>query len=215
MRLTASSASYRNHSFHPWLASLRESDLGFDTVVEEMHYQGCWNRLHWIMIIWKTSSSRCIEFNRPQIPIKNLGFNASLKLDLVKVGFKGKVHQEEPDIGKFSSTLKVYKYFTVPSVTSANCKLIIEGLRKLCRSLHKYWTSVFATLCFQITLESCPLTALYEDLPVCIRLSKFKSDFVAFLCLVPLHLILIHWKKSHPPSHAQRIQQRLCRCFLS
>ena len=70
-----------------------------------------------------------------------------------------------------------------------------------CPKLEHYWNSIFKILSeiLGITLEPCPLVAIFGVSPTPHVLSKIQANVVAFATLLARRRILLNWKSPQPP----------------
>ena len=70
-----------------------------------------------------------------------------------------------------------------------------------CPKLEHYWNSIFKILSkmLAITLEPCPLVAIFGVSPTPHALSKTHANVVAFATLLARCRILLNWKSPQPP----------------
>lgn len=80
-----------------------------------------------------------------------------------------------------------------------------------CPLLQTFWNSIFSSLSdiLQVPVVPSPLIALFGVFPATYTLSKRKSNLVAFLTHLARRLILLHWKKTYPPSHTHWVKDVL------
>ncbi len=77
-----------------------------------------------------------------------------------------------------------------------------------CSSLNKYWREVFHTLSWvlNIKLEPNPLTALFGVMGGEKKLTIAKQRTLFFASLLARRAILLRWKDTSPPTHAQWLE---------
>ncbi len=73
-----------------------------------------------------------------------------------------------------------------------------------CPTLYGYRSEIFETMSQIVgtAIKPVSIKALFGTLPLSVRCSGCKADFVAFVSLLARSRILMHWKSSAPPTHS-------------